>query len=97
MSGPRVSETESKPFIVTSTSGVRGLAKPGVPKGPMDAHAAHEKIAADLAYHLGLPVAPATLWARDAEHPTQHVCIAAWAFDTCDTWDRLQAYFDADE
>jgi hypothetical protein len=45
-------------------------------------YAAHEKIASDLAYHLGLPVPPVVLWERtdasDAEH--RWCSVSAWVF-----------------
>lgn len=89
VSGPRYSDSESKPFIAERADGFRGIAKPGEPKGENDAHAAHEKIASDLAYHLELPIAPAVLWDRGEGYPTRYVSISAWAFASCDTWNRL--------
>ena len=43
-----------------------GYAKPGKNKPPVGDHprAAHEKIASDLAFELGLPVPPCVLWER---------------------------------
>lgn len=84
-------DTESKPFKAERSDGFLGLAKPGEPKGDDDAHAAHEKLASDFAYHLGLPIAPAILWDRGDGFATRYVSISAWAFDSCDSWDRLGA------
>ncbi|WP_224244400.1 hypothetical protein [Hyalangium gracile] len=62
--GEPIPGAESEPFFVRSTDGFSGLAKPGTSQPPVHRHprAAHEKIAADLAYELGLPVPPVILW-----------------------------------
>ena len=84
--------TEAAPFRVSrSADGLVGLAKPGVKKADGVPRAAHEKIASDLAYHLGLPVPPVVLWNRgeiaDAE---RYVCISAWAFGQSLTWSEAK-------
>lgn len=68
------------------TNGIRNdVAKPGKKLDGGNetvCYAAHEKIASDLAYHLGLPVPPVALWerkdAKDVEH--RWCSISGWAF-----------------
>jgi hypothetical protein len=68
------------------TNGTRNdVAKPGKKLDGGNAavcYAAHEKIASDLAYHLGLPVPPVMLWERADASDTEHqwCSISAWAF-----------------
>ncbi len=60
----RISENEtsdSSPFDVRDNDNLRGKAKPGH-LDPSVSRAAHEKIAADLAAMLDLPIPPATLY-----------------------------------
>jgi hypothetical protein len=65
--------SEAQPFMVTDGS-VNGIAKPGIAKNDGIPRAAHEKIASDLAYAIGLPVPPVVLWRRSpcpaGAHPT---------------------------
>lgn len=54
--------------------------------------AAHEKIAADLAFDLGLPVPPALLWKR--EGPRSHgreLVVSAVPFERALTWKQVEA------
>ena len=55
--------SESQPLEVSDGAHM-GVAKPGIAKTDGVPRAAHEKIASDLAYFLGLPVPPAVLWHR---------------------------------
>jgi hypothetical protein len=77
----RVWVAESQPFEVSDGAHF-GIAKPGVTKTDGVARAAHEKIASDLAYLLGLPVPPAVLWRRVPCPAGAHPCcsISAMAF-----------------
>ena len=91
--------TESKPFRVARRSdGTVGLAKPGRKSNDSTARAAHEKIASDLAYHLGLPVPPVILWDRCRDDVSvRHVSISAWAFSPALTWPEVQAALTPDQ
>lgn len=95
-----MAKTDSRPFEV-SAGALRGVAKPGKSKGenPCVHRAAHEKIGADLAYHLQLPVPPVTLWKRDdrPDPPEPYVCVSAWAFPACDTWKKWHGRLSAEE
>jgi hypothetical protein len=73
--------SESQPFEVSDGAHL-GIAKPGIAKTDGIARAAHEKIAPDLAYFLGLPVPPAVLWHRVPCPPGAHpfCVISATAF-----------------
>ncbi len=75
LSGAR--ETEAAPRYV-KLDRRRGVAKSGTPLNP---RAANEKIAADLAFRLGLPVPPAILWKNDmAPEPDRYQVISAVVF-----------------
>lgn len=84
--------TESSPFRVSrDDDGLEGLAKPGVKKSDAIARAAHEKIASDLAYHLGLPVPPVILWDRGEDCESErYVSVSAWAFSPALSWQEVQ-------
>ncbi len=86
--------SEAKPIKVQRVSDKRnGIAKP-CKLDPAVAHAAHEKIASDLAYHLGLPVPPVILWDRkDDALPQRYVCISAWAFSSDLHWGQIESQF----
>lgn len=74
--GPRtIQHGEASGFFVTA-NGVGGYAKPGRNQPPVTEHprAAHEKIAADLAHDLGLPVPPCTLWERPSPGAGERFC-----------------------
>lgn len=82
--------TESKPFDVKCDL-MRGKAKPGIKKNDNRPRAAQEKLASDLAFHLGLPVPPVVLWDRGCEIPDdaeRFACVSAWAFRQTDEWQK---------
>ena len=100
----RISENEtsdSSPFDMRDNDNLRGKAKPGH-LDPSVSRAAHEKIAADLAAMLDLPIPPATLYRlpepvpdcpRKKRSGDPNICILAWAFPACDEWRHLQSQF----
>jgi hypothetical protein len=79
--------TNSKPFEVKNQNNLRGVAKPG-DGAPADKclRAAHEKISSDLAYMLGLPISPVTLWDRGEGPQFRYVAVSAWAFPNPVEW-----------
>lgn len=82
-------ESESRPRLVYNASlGLYGIAKPGIFKDDGVARAAHEKLAADLAFELDFPVPPAVLWDRSRGQRALHgqVVISAWAFPQPHPW-----------
>ena len=86
-----IGEGESEAIRVTNHAGLNGVAKPGKPKTDGVCRAAHEKIAADLAHTLGLPVPPVVLWDRGNEHEAnRYLSISAWAFPQAVKWDTAQ-------
>ncbi len=100
----RISENEtsdSSPFDMRDNDNLRGKAKPGHLDSSVS-RAAHEKIAADLAAMLDLPIPPATLYRLPEPVPDcprkkrpgdPNICILAWAFPACDEWRHLQSQF----
>jgi hypothetical protein len=80
---------EARAFFVTAGQ-VAGFAKPGRNQPPVSEHprAAHEKIAADLAFELGLPVPPAVLWERKGVVSGQerYVSVSALPFERPASW-----------
>lgn len=64
--------------------------KPGIPSPTNRYTAATEKIVADLAYILDLPVPPVTLWDRGATAEPRYVCVSANAFDEPFTWHQIE-------
>jgi hypothetical protein len=84
--------TNNSPVQVSKPSGDLGVQKPGKPVPDNPHTAATEKIVADLAYALGLPVPPVTLWDRGggAGDP-RFVAVSAWAFTAPLTWGQAQA------
>lgn len=84
--------SESRPRLVHNARlGLSGIAKPGIAKDDGVARAAHEKLAADLAFHLDLPVPPAVLWDRPADDNVHsQVVISAWAFPQPHSWSESQ-------
>jgi hypothetical protein len=72
---------------VVNGNGLTGVQKPGHDH-PTNPHtAATEKIGADLAYKLGLPVPPVTLWDRGpAAVAPRFVAVSAWAYDKAMQW-----------
>lgn len=83
--GPPIGEGESNPLRIRNPAGLCGIAKPAfdgdIPR------AAHEKIASDLAYLLGIPVPPVVLWSDP--HGAGRFAISLHAFRQPLTW--LQA------
>jgi hypothetical protein len=82
LGGP-IGSGESASSHVLSSSGRRGAGKPahatdGTPR------AAHEKIASDLAYHLGLPVPAVCLWTNPTDGA--RYAVSVWAFSQALTW-----------
>lgn len=79
---------ESRPEFVRCGE-LLGVAKPGKTFKPDDLEdgqiprAAHEKIASDLAFLLGLPVPPVTLWRRPGGEPAS---ISLLPFDQVVNW-----------
>ncbi|MCP3136969.1 hypothetical protein [Pyxidicoccus xibeiensis] len=75
---------ESKPFYVRSGD-LAGVAKPRETKPPPETwpRAAIEKICADLAYELDLPVPPAILWraSKKLDLPIKTLSVSLFPFD----------------
>jgi hypothetical protein len=79
--------TNNRPVQVATPSGLIGVQKPGLVSPTNPNTAATEKIVADLAHHLGLPVPPVTLWDRGASaSPPRFVAVSAWAYTNALTW-----------
>lgn len=93
-SGVGAKQGEAKGFIVQFGSDI-GYAKPGRDQPPVSEHprAAHEKIAADLAFELGLPVPPAVLWDRGAmPNGTERYCaISLLCFEPVYQWAEVSS------
>jgi hypothetical protein len=85
-------EQHNAPIQVKNANGVTGVQKPGL-AAPTNPHtAATEKIVADLAYHLGLPIPPATLWDRGpSAGAPRYVAVSAWAYEKPHTWAEVDA------
>jgi hypothetical protein len=86
--GDPIGTGESGSINVTSGDGRRGACKPafaadGTPR------AAHEKIAADLAYQLKLSVPPCCFWTEPASGV--RYSISVWAFDQAMKWGEISA------
>jgi hypothetical protein len=81
--------TNNGPVQLVNGHGLLGVQKPGHDH-PTNPHtAATEKIVADLAYQLGLPVPPLTLWDRGAPAgEPRRVAVSAWAYDNALQWDQ---------
>lgn len=84
-------KTESQPIKVKHVpGGIIGVGKP-CKRDDNVCHAAHEKIVADLAYHVGLPIPPVILWDRqDDTLPQRYACISAWAFPDALHWGQVE-------
>ncbi|MBI5112800.1 MAG: hypothetical protein HZA68_12595 [Rhodovulum sp.] len=65
-------------------AGIRAVAKPSTYLSDGEIRASHEKIAADLAHHVGVPVPPVCLWTN--QKTGRCYSISAWAFPECLTW-----------
>jgi hypothetical protein len=87
LAGP-IGTGESGSIHIMSEAGLRGACKPAFgPDGTP--RAAHEKIAADLAYQLKLSVPACSLWADPQSGG--HYSISAWAFDQAMKWGEVRA------
>jgi hypothetical protein len=83
--------TNNGPLQVVNAAGVVGVQKPGVDGVSNPYTAATEKIVADLAYHLRLPIPPMTLWDRGtALGPPRYVAVSAWAHEGAITWGQAE-------
>lgn len=88
--GARTWGTNSKPFEVVNEAGLVGVAKPGAGVGdPQLRRAAHEKLASDLAFLLGLPIPPVILCDKGSDFPERHVAVSAWAFAKAEEWQKV--------
>lgn len=88
---------ESGPNEALNPDGLKAVAKPSVAHNDGVPRAAHEKIAADLAHHVGVPVPSVVLWTN--QKSGKDYAISRWAFPECETWiaaDRLGLYGPAD-
>ena len=90
--------TENGPLQVVNSSGILGVQKPGRDAVSNPRTAATEKIVSDLAYHLGLPVPPMTLWDRgEAAGQPRYVAVSAWAYESPLTWAQADTALTADQ
>jgi hypothetical protein len=89
--------TNNSPLPVANAAGIVGVQKPGVDGVTNPFTAATEKIVADLAYLLRLPVPPATLWDAGAGVSPRYVMVSAWAFETTFTWKQAEPLLTADQ
>lgn len=96
--------TNTGPLQLVNGSGLLGVQKPGrvavpnpeynAPRNPYTA--ATEKIVADLAFVLGLPIPPVTLWDRGAALAAErYVAISAWAFQQPINWRDAESTLNA--
>ena len=94
ITGPVGSGRDGARFVRLGS--VVGVAKPrsAIPAIADLPRAAHEKIAADLAHDLGLPVPPATLWRRGkVPHGEERLMsISAVPFADVFTWGQLEGH-----
>ena len=85
--------TAAKPIWVCTKS-IVGVAKPGHSDVPTTEHpfAAYEKIAADLAYDLKLPIPPVVLWDRGdvPDGQQQYAAISAVPFPNTRQWGEVR-------
>ncbi len=81
--GVPIGRGESQPMHATRADGVRGVAKPAL-QAQGTPRAAHEKIAADLAKDLGLPVPPVILWTD--QNTNERYSISAWVCRQPEVW-----------
>ena len=78
--------TNTGPALVRTAGGFQAVKKPGLPMAG-NMIAAREKIAADLAYLLELPVPPVTLWDTGCG---VYAAVSALAFVSSLTWGQAQ-------
>jgi hypothetical protein len=90
--------TNNGPVQVSNQGGFLGVQKPGR-DGVTNPHtAATEKIIADLASAVGLPIPPVTLWDRGgAAGDPRFVAISAWAFSSALTWAQAETLLSAEQ
>lgn len=86
--GDMVAQSESRPRHVIRECGLRGVAKPAIRDQGGTPRAAHEKICADLAQTLGVPVPPVILWTDPTNN--NKYSISAWAYKQAMTWNDIQ-------
>jgi hypothetical protein len=89
--------TNNGPLQVVNAAGTVGVQKPGVDGVTNPLTAATEKIVADLAHLLQLPVPPVTLWDRGAGISPRYVSVSAWAFETTLTWQQAEPLLSPDQ
>ena len=90
--------TENGPTKVANAAGVAGVQKPGKVGVSNPYTPATEKIVADLAKILELPIPPITLHDRGASAGLpRFVAVSAWAFDAPFTWAQAEALLSADQ
>jgi hypothetical protein len=88
--------TNNGPLQVKNAAGVVGVQKPGRDGVTNPYTAATEKIIADLAHQLKLPVPPVTLWDRgQAAGAPRYVAVSAWAYENTLTWAQAEPGLDA--
>jgi hypothetical protein len=75
---------ESGSHEVINPDGLKAVAKPSVAHNDGVSRAAHEKIAADLAHHVDVPIPAVTLWTNCKNGKSY--AISRWAFPECQTW-----------
>jgi hypothetical protein len=90
--------TNNGPLQVANRTGLLGVQKPGHAHPTNPYTAATEKIVADLAAIIGLPIPPVTLWDRgSALGAPQYVAVSAWAFEQPLTWGQVQQSLNAQQ
>jgi hypothetical protein len=90
--------TNNGPLQVSSQDGFLGVQKPGRDGVTNPYTAATEKIVADLAGVIGLPIPPVTLWDRGAAAgDPRFVAMSAWAFSSALTWAQAETLLTAEQ
>jgi hypothetical protein len=90
--------TNNAPVQVGNAAGVLGVQKPGHDHPENPCTAATEKIVADLAHHLGLPVPPVTLWDRGpSAGAPRYVAVSAWAYTAPLQWGQVEPHLTANQ
>jgi hypothetical protein len=88
--------TNAGPSQLENGNGMFGVQKPGKPRPTNKYTAATEKIVADLAFVLELPVPPVTLWDRGENADPRYVSVSAWAFEQPFTWREIETFLTRD-
>lgn len=83
----QVGDGVSGSFWATRSDGIQAVAKPAYQQGVVP-NAAHERIAAELAYRIGVPVPPVQLW--DAQQGRGLFAVSAFPFRQPLTWRQAQ-------